>query len=232
MCFLLLEIILRYYRPERRVNFDGEDMALSRSAKYQRAYRERRRREGLVPKLVYIRPEHAAQLSKVERALQRPGTRISIPSNSTGVAENMNASEWTTTSLFEALQQAELITSGQAAVELLQGAEPVINVTMYEYGDLPIEIAASGEQLFCSTPLWDEAEVQDKAAFNEALLLINPINPLSNFGLVQREDGSKQYIVFGELSARSGLAEVVEEIEVLARNTIEAAEAFAGELSK
>lgn len=207
-------------------------MALSKSAQYQRAYRERRRREGLVPKLVYIRPEHAAQLARVEKALQKRGARISISSNGTGASESMSTSQWTTTSLFEALQQAELVTSGQAAIELLQGAEPVINVTMREYGDLPIEIAASGEQLFCSTPLWDETEVQDKAAFNEALLLINPINPLSNFGLVQREDGSKQYIVFGELSARSGLAEVVEEIEVLARNTIEAAEAFAGELIK
>jgi len=142
----------------------------------------------------------------------------------------MNASQWTTASLFKALQKTDLITSQQATLELLQGAEPVINVTMHEYGDLPIEMAVSGEQLYCSTPLWSEDEVRDKAAFNEALLLINPINPLSNFGLIQREDGSKQYIVFGELSARSGLPEVVEELEMLARNTIEAADAFAGEL--
>lgn len=204
-------------------------MALSKSAQYQRAYRERRRREGLVPKLVYIRPEHAAQLARVERALQRAGAQVSIAIQGTG-ATAMNASQWTTTALYDALQQAELVTSKQASIELLQGAEPVINVTMHEYGDLPIEMAASGEQLYCSTPLWDEREVKDKAAFNEALLLINPINPLSNFGLIQREDGSRQYIVFGELSARSGLPEVVEELEVLARNTIEAAEAFAGEL--
>lgn len=207
-------------------------MSESKSAKYQRAFRERMRREGLVSKLVYIRPEHSAQLARVVKALQRPGAKVFVSSNRTGASQTMATSQWTTTALFDALKVSELVTSGQASIELIQGAEPVIAVTMHEYGDLPIELAASGEQLFCSTPLWDETQVRDRAAFNEALLLINPINPLSNFGLVQREDGSRQYIVFGELSTQSDLAQVVEEIEVLARNTLEAAEAFADDLIK
>lgn len=206
-------------------------MAESKSAKYQRAFRERMRRQGLVSKLVYIRPEHAPLLSRVEKALQRHAAQIQIQNDNKGEHQIMGT-KWTTASLFEALKSSSLSSSGQASVELLEGAEPAINLTMHEYGDLPIEVAASGEQLFCSTPLWDEDQVKDKAAFNEGLLLINPINPLSNFGLIQLENGRKQYIVFGELSAASELSHVVEEIEVLARNTLEAAEAFASELNR
>jgi uncharacterized protein YjfI (DUF2170 family) len=206
-------------------------MAESKSAKYQRAFRERMRHQGLVSKLVYIRPEHAPLLSRVEKALQRPGAQIQIQNDNKGESQTMGT-KWTTASLFEALKSSPLASSGQATVELLEGAEPAINLTMHEYGDLPIEVAASGEQLFCSTPLWDEDQVKDRAAFNEGLLLINPISPLSNFGLIQLEDGRKQYIVFGELSAQSELAQVVEEVEVLARNTLEAAEAFSSELNQ
>lgn len=207
-------------------------MTVSKAAQYQRAFRERMRREGLVGKLVYIRPEHAAQLSRVEKALQKPGARIRIPNDHTGATQTMESSpRWTTVSLYEALCGSELASSGQASFELIQGAEPAIAVTMREYGDLPIEIAASGEQLFCSTPLWDQSQVANPAAFNEALLLINPINPLSNFGLIQHEGGRRQYVVFGELSAGSALEQVIEELEVLARNTLEAAEVFAPEIS-
>lgn len=208
-------------------------MAESRAAKYQRAFRERMRSQGLVQKLVYIRPEHGRLLSRVEKALQQHAPQVLVMDNHKGDRQVMgNSSRWTTASLFEALKDSELTADGRASVEYLQGAEPAINVVMHDFGDLPIELAASGEQIFCSTPLWDDSQIQDKAAFNEALLLINPINPLSNFGLMQREDGSKVYVVFGELSSSSALEQVVEEVEVLARNTLEAAEAFAADLIK
>jgi uncharacterized protein YjfI (DUF2170 family) len=67
--------------------------------------------------------------------------------------------------------------------------------------------------------------VHDRAAFNDACLRLNPLNPLSNLGL-QSFDGEDVYVVFGELSTRSPLANIVEEIDVLARNTLQAAEAL------
>jgi len=207
-------------------------MAESKSAKYQRAFRERMRRQGLVSKLVYVRPEYSALLARVEKALQQPAAHIVIKNGHRGDQPAMGSTKWTTTSLFEALKGSELVSGGQATLELIEGVEPTINITMHEFGDLPIQVSVSGEQLFCSTQLWGEDQVADPAAFNESLLLLNPINPLSNFGLIQQPDGRRVYIVFGELSASSLLEHVVEEVEILAQNTLEAAEAFAGQLVK
>lgn len=144
----------------------------------------------------------------------------------------MGNSKWTTASLFEALKSSELVSSGQATIELIDGVEATINIVMHEFGDLPIQISVSGEQLFCSTQLWGEDQVADPASFNESLLLLNPINPLSNFGLIQQPDGRRIYVLFGELSASSLLEHVIEEVEVLAQNTLEAADAFADQLLK
>lgn len=205
-------------------------MTESRSAKLQRAFRERMRSQGLVSKLVYIRPEHSGLLSRVERALRRPGAQILITGNNEGDSPSMTTSKWTTPSLCEALNSSELISSGQASVELIEGVEPAINLIMHEYGDLPIQITASGEQLYCATAMWEASKVKDPAAFNELLLLVNPVNPLSNFGLTQLPDGCKVYVVFGELSTGSDLGCVVEEVDMLARNALDAAESFADQL--
>ncbi len=205
-------------------------MSESKSAKLQRAFRERMRQQGLVSKLVYIRPEHAGLLTRVERALRQPKAMVWV-ANHTGETRSMSHTpHWTTSSLFEALKQVELVTQGQATVELIEGLEPAINLTMHDYGDLPIQITASGEQLFCATTMWEASKVKDPVAFNELLLLVNPVNPLSNFGLSQLPDGQRVYIVFGELSAASDLGCVIEEFETLARNAIEAAEGFADQL--
>lgn len=111
----------------------------------------------------------------------------------------------------------------QISVELLDSSDPVINVTMREYGDMQVQIAASGSQIFVSTVLCDGAQVRDRAAFNDACMRINPINPLSNLGLTQI-GGRDTYIVFGELSAASCTDDVDEELMALAANTIDAAE--------
>lgn len=143
----------------------------------------------------------------------------------------MSTTKWNTRSLFEALCGSEPVTSGQVSIELIEGVEPAINLTMHDYGDLPIQVTTSGEQMFVASALWDAAKVKDPARFNEMLLLVNPINPLSNFGLTQLPDGRKIYLLFGELSTASDLGCVVEEVEMLARNAIEAAESFAAQLN-
>lgn len=206
-------------------------MTESRSAKLQRAFRERMRRQGLVSKLVYIRPEHSGLLSRIERALRQPQhAQVLIKDNDKGDSRNMSTRKWTTPSLFEALKSSELVYGGQASIELIEGVESAINLTMHEYGDLPIQITASGEQLFCATTMWEASKVKDPAAFNELLLLVNPVNPLSNFGLTQLPDGRKVYVVFGELSTASDLGCVIEEVDMLVRNALEAAEGFADQL--
>ena len=108
-------------------------------------------------------------------------------------------------------------------LELLDSSEPVINLTLHEYGDMQVQVAASGSQILVSTVLVEAERVRDRAGFNDACLRINPINPLSNLGLTQI-DGRDTYIVFGELSARASAQDVEEEVAALAINTLDAAE--------
>lgn len=197
-------------------------MADRTAAKRQRALRERMKAKGWVARRVHIRPEYSALLLKVEKAMRLKGSTVTI--RTTG--EETMANQWTTASLAEALQGSELAQNKAISVELLEGSEPIINVIMHEYGDLPIQVSVSGEQIFASATLWSADQVKDRAAFNEAALFIGPVSPLSSIGLVRNEDGQDIYICYGQLSSRSPLAAVEEELDVLAVNTIDAAESF------
>ena len=136
---------------------------------------------------------------------------------------------WTTESLYEALRSDKSIDLNGVELSLIGGVDAIVNITMHDHGDLAMHMAVSGEQIFVSSPLCLATQVRDRAAFNEACLRLNPVNPLSNLGL-QNIGGEDLYIVFGELSSRSPLPAVVEEIHALADNTIQAAEAFADHL--
>ncbi|GMV29644.1 MAG: hypothetical protein AMXMBFR59_17690 [Rhodanobacteraceae bacterium] len=136
---------------------------------------------------------------------------------------------WTTESLHEALHSDKTVDLEGIELDLIGGVDAIINITMHEHGDLTMQMAVSGEQIFVSSPLCRASQVKDRNAFNEACLRLNPVNPLSNLGL-QDVGGEDLYIVFGELSSRSPLIAVVEEIHALADNTIQAAEAFADHL--
>ncbi|TDR48461.1 uncharacterized protein YjfI (DUF2170 family) [Tahibacter aquaticus] len=136
---------------------------------------------------------------------------------------------WTTESLYEALRSDSTADLEGVELNLVGGVDATVSIVMREQGDLAMQLAVSGEQIFVSSPLCLASQVKDRNAFNEACLRLNPINPLSNLGL-QRVGDEDLYIVFGELSSRSPLQAVVEEIHVLADNTLQAAEAFADQL--
>jgi len=135
--------------------------------------------------------------------------------------------QWDTQSLYRELSQSALARE-RVKLELVGDA---IVATMPEHGDLEIQLAVSGDQVFVSAPLCRASQVKDRDRFNDACLRLNPVNPLSNIGLVDVGD-EDLYIVFGELSSRSSLDNVVEEIRVLADNTIEAAQAFAQDIQR
>ena len=198
---------------------------LTSTARAQSAYRERMREKGLVARQVFIRPGYRELLGKLESMLREPSLppflrKLESPQPMT--------TAWNTSQLFHELEQSELTASG-VSLELVQGVEPAISATMSNHGDLVIQLAVSGDQIFVSAPLCLGSQVRNRHTFNEACLRMNPINPLSNIGL-QTFDGEDVYIVFGELSARSPLANVIEEILVLADNTLDAAQAFANEI--
>jgi len=201
-------------------------MKAKSSAHYQREFRKRLREQGLVKKEVWIRPENAKLLGQLEKQLRMPGY------NSTG-ANVMNdaINTWNTTSLHDALKGTDLITTGQASIELIDGAEASLHIVMHEVGDLPIFLTVSGEQIIVESVLWSVNEVTDPQKFNETVLRTHKYFPLSTISLDHIGRDSDYYHMFGSLSSASILPNIVFEIEVLASNVIQATEAYSEFLS-
>ena len=128
-------------------------------------------------------------------------------------------SRWTTEELCTSLAA----TFGAANVEQVPTADGALQVVLPELGDLSVTIALTDHQLFVSTPLVEAGQVRERAAFNEACLRLNPINPLSNLGLTTI-NGRDTYIVFGELAPDATPAQLELEIRTLADNALDAIE--------
>ncbi|MBB6600361.1 DUF2170 family protein [Luteimonas sp. MC1825] len=128
-------------------------------------------------------------------------------------------SHWTREQLHQILTEA----FGAERVATLDDTETTLQVVLADAGDLEVTLVASEHQVYCSTPLVTGAQVRDRAAFNDACMRLNPINPLSNLGLAT-VDGQDVYVVFGELSADSTAEQIVHEIRTLGVNAIDAIE--------
>ncbi|WNO09134.1 YjfI family protein [Teredinibacter sp. KSP-S5-2] len=142
------------------------------------------------------------------------------------MSNSKKESSWNTSSLYDSLKETELFASGLAAIELIDGVEPAIHITMKEYGDLPIFLTVSGDQIIAESVLWSVSEVKDVAGFNEAILRTHKYFPLSTICLDQMGSNGDYYQMFGALSSTSLIQNVVFEIEVLASNVIQATEAY------
>lgn len=198
------------------------------SAHYQREFRNRLREQGLVKKEVWILPENSRRLAMMELELrvtsrQQQGQECLQETGDKRMTDIAN--RWTTQSLHDALAKADLVTSNRAEVELIEGVSPVVHMVMTEYGDLPLFLTVSGEQILVEAMLWPASDVKDVNAFNEAVLRTHKYFPLSNISL-DRIDGDDCYQMYGALSACSSIQDVVLEIEVLASNVIQATEAY------
>lgn len=198
------------------------------SAHYQREYRKRLREQGLVKKEVWILPENTAQLAAYEKELREPlGLHISNGPTLMKGEQPMtdNAIRWTTASLYDALGGADLFAGKRAEVELIDGVSPALHIVMFDYGDLPVFLTVSGEQIIVEAVLWSADDVKDVNRFNEAVLRTHKYFPLSTISLDQLE-GEDCYHMFGALSSASSLQNVLFEIETLASNVIQATEAY------
>jgi len=213
------------------------------SAFYQRRHRERLREQGLIKKELWVLPEYADMLAAVEKRMRQPrgaetGTLLrdgedtmsesSLDQTAIAAALTSRANGaplWNAQTLFAAIAGSEPVRDGAVTVELIEGAEPGLYVTMHEYGDLPLFMAVIGRQIVVEALLWPVSQVRDPARFNEALLRTHKLFPLSTLG-IETLDGETVYIMFGALSASSSLADVLFEIETLADNVIRATEAY------
>ncbi len=198
------------------------------SAYYQRRHRERLREKGLVKKELWVLPEFADELLAVEKRMRQPLGAASVRERAGGGMGEGRV--WTAAGLYEALRQTEDFVHGPSQLELIDGAEPSLHLVMAEYGDLPLFLAVVGEQIVVEALLWPVAQVRDAAAFNETVLRTHKLFPLSTIGIETLADGEPVYTMFGALSARSSLSNVLYEIETLADNVIKATEAYAAQL--
>ena len=199
-------------------------MTAKKSSFYQARYRERLKEKGFVKREVWIPPEMSALLKVCEEAL-REGVEPIIPKKR-GYRSMSQDEMWTTESLFTALTASEPCEKGEFQVELVEGADPGILVTMTEFGDLPVFMSVSGGQIVADSLLWAVEDVAEQAAFNAMLLRSHKLMPLSTFGVTPGPDGKDYYEIFGALSAGSKLESVLEELETLADNALQAVEAF------
>ena len=203
-------------------------MAAKKSSYYQTRYRTRLRDQGYVKREIWIPPDFTRALKNCEMAL-RAGIIPMIPKIVT--ERKMNSDEiWTTESLCEALAQSEPAQEEAFEVELIEGTDPGILITMSEFGDLPLLMSVSGSQIIVDTLLWPVEDVNDSASFNAMILKTHKLFPLSTFGIQTGSDGKEYYEMFGSLSAGSTLDSVIFEIETLADNAMQAADAYQSDL--
>ena len=131
--------------------------------------------------------------------------------------------DWSVKSLADALGESKLLREGEMTARVLEGAEPVLQITMNEFGDLPIFLSVGSEQIVVSALLWPVDEQENQAAFNVFLLKAQKLVPLSNFGITTVAERD-YYEIFGELSCKTTLQTVVIELRMLAENAIRAAD--------
>jgi uncharacterized protein YjfI (DUF2170 family) len=201
------------------------------SAHYQREYRKRLREQGLVKKEVWVRPENTRLLSSIEKQLRGLQTFVDI-NEKTGVnVMTNNLKCWTTLSLYQALMKSELFLGTSASIEMIEGVDPAIHITLHDFGDLPVFLTVYGEQIIVESVLWPVLDINDVPAFNEMILRTHKYFPLSTISLDTMSDGVDYYHMFGALSSTSILDNVIFEIEVLGSNVIQATSAYSSFLS-
>lgn len=191
------------------------------SADYQRDFRERMRKLGLVKKDVWIRPEYAAELSAIEKRMREPRGGASVRADGDGFSTG-----WSIHSLYAALAETSPVRSGAIELEWMEGMEPSLHLVMHEYGELPVFVAVGGEQLIVEALMWPVDQVEDPAAFNDHVLRTHKVLPLTTVG-VEVVGGVPCYTMFGSLDTHSSLANIVFEIQTLAENVVNVTEAYA-----
>ncbi len=204
------------------------------SAYYQRRHRERLREQGLIKKELWVLSENADELAAIERRMRQPrgqtpqAAREDLGRQGEQVMSGMSIESsplWTALALHTALAASDGVRDGAISIELIDGAEPGLYLTMHDYGDLPLFMAVVGRQIVVEAMMWPVSQVRDAARFNEELLRTHRLFPLSTLG-IETIDGEAVYIMFGALSASSSLPDVMFEIETLADNVIRATEAY------
>ena len=198
-------------------------------AERTRQWREQRTRLGLVKLELWVPPAAKSDITAAARAIITASSRgpalSSNPEPPPGSfqMDHVIDTDWSVKSLSQALTETKLLRDGELTARVLEGTEPVLQITMHEFGDLPIFLSVGAEQIVVSALMWPVDEQQDQAAFNIFLLKAQKLVPLSNFGITTVA-GRDYYEIFGELTCKTTLQTVIIELRMLAENAIRAAD--------
>ena len=191
----------------------------------QQTRRQKLRAAGLVMREVWILPQHAPVMLKVENLLRKPNAYPLIHALK-GVTTAMANGPVTTHSLLPELQAGQLVTSGRYTFSLVEGLEPVILAVAHDYGDVHVYIAVTGEIAIAQATLFPVARVRDTALLNDRILRTEKLFDLANISIDAHPDGTEFYVIYGALRATSSLSDIEFEIDTLARNAVDAAAAY------
>jgi uncharacterized protein len=192
-------------------------------AQRQKAYRERLRERGLASYQVYIDPVHKPVLDAVEKALRHPSLPTLLHQLTLEHLSPMTIA-WNTQTLHQALQDTA---ESAAWTPTVHG--DAVHLTLSEHGDLPVDIAVAGSQIFASAVLFPASQVTDRAAFNEAALKVSPLTSLTSIGILTI-GGEDVYVAYGQLSACAPADNIVEEIRTLGHNALEFVSLFSSHI--
>ncbi|MBX3479316.1 MAG: YjfI family protein [Caulobacter sp.] len=200
------------------------DKAVNRT----REWREARKRAGFVKMEIWAPAACRQDILSAVRAIVVDSTRGPALAGSaqtpkgTRLMDQVIDTAWTIPALKKELEASALLREGELTATVIEGADPVLLVTMHEYGDLPIYVSAGPMQIIVSVVLWPVAEQENTAEFNIFLLKTQKLVPLSSFGITTI-DGQDYYELLGEISAKTSLQTIVIELRTLAENAIDAA---------
>ncbi len=155
------------------------------SAHYQRLHRQRLREQGLVKKEVWILPEYGAALQQLEKQMRVPGLQPEsmVLIHKEGGMDNSRQAYRDIHALAGDLQQSALVQGGRLHIEVLEGADASLLVSLPEFGDLPVHVALSGDQLVVEAFLWPADQVHDRAGLNEQMLRLQKLFPFTTMAL-------------------------------------------------
>lgn len=124
--------------------------------------------------------------------------------------------------LIKDLTAKPLSDGSQLSIEMFDGENTVACIKVEDREEFPVYMTLDEGQILCITYLFgdDQVDPDKRAAMAEAMLIMNVSIPLSAFSKI-----GDQYIMFGALSPKASIDELLYEIELLSDNVLEAIEA-------
>lgn len=131
--------------------------------------------------------------------------------------------------LIKDLTDKPLSDGTELSIEMFDGENTVACIKVEDREEFPIYMTVDEGQILCITYLFsdDQVDPNKRAAMAEDMLIMYVSIPLSAFSKI-----GDQYIMFGALSPKSSIDELLHEIELLSDNVLEAIEAVSDYLKE